>query len=167
MRGHDRKRSTERMGQEIELKVNGRTYPVRVAPWENLLEVLREKLDFMGVKTGCESGECGVCTVLVDGKAVNSCLMLARQAEGREITTIEGLAGEEGLHPLQEAFVSHFAVQCGFCTPGMILAAKALLDKNPSPAEEEIKVALSGNICRCGGYDKIIEAVLAVGREGG
>jgi carbon-monoxide dehydrogenase small subunit len=155
------------MGQEIELKVNGRTYPVHVAPWENLLEVLREKLDFMGVKTGCESGECGVCTVLVDGKAVNSCLMLARQAEGREITTIEGLAGEEGLHPLQEAFVDHFAVQCGFCTPGMILAAKALLDKKPSPAEEEIKVALSGNICRCGGYDKIIEAVLAAGREEG
>jgi carbon-monoxide dehydrogenase small subunit len=155
------------MGQEIELKVNGRTYPVHVAPWENLLEVLREKLDFMGVKTGCESGECGVCTVLVDGKAVNSCLMLARQAERREITTIEGLAGEEGLHPLQEAFVDHFAVQCGFCTPGMILAAKALLDKKPSPAEEEIKVALSGNICRCGGYDKIIEAVLAVGREEG
>ncbi len=153
------------MGQEIELKVNGRTYPVQVAPWENLLEVLREKLDFMGVKTGCESGECGVCTVLVDGKAVNSCLMLARQAEGREITTIEGLAGEEGLHPLQEAFVDHFAVQCGFCTPGMILAAKALLDKKPSPAEEEIKVALSGNICRCGGYDKIVEAVLAVSRE--
>ncbi len=154
------------MGQEIELKVNGRTYPVPVAPWENLLEVLREKLDFMGVKIGCESGECGVCTVLIDGKAVNSCLMLARQAEGREITTIEGLAGEEGLHPLQEAFVDHFAVQCGFCTPGMILAAKALLDKKPSPAEEEIKVALSGNICRCGGYDKIVEAVLAVGREG-
>ncbi len=154
------------MGQEIELKVNGRTYPVQVAPWENLLEVLREKLDFMGVKIGCESGECGVCTVLIDGKAVNSCLMLARQAEGREITTIEGLAGEEGLHPLQEAFVDHFAVQCGFCTPGMILAAKALLDKKPSPAEEEIKVALSGNICRCGGYDKIVEAVLAVGREG-
>ena len=153
------------MKQEIQLKVNGATYEVDVEPWQTLLEVLREKLDFMGVKSGCESGECGVCTVLVDSKATNSCLMLARQAEGKEIVTIEGLAGEDGLHPLQQAFVDHFAVQCGFCTPGMILAAKALLDRNPHPTEEEVKVALSGNICRCGGYTKIVEAVLAASKE--
>ena len=154
------------MKQKIELKVNGAPYEVFVEPWKTLLDVLREEIGIMGVKSGCEEGECGACTVLVDGKAVNSCLMLAPQAQGREIVTIEGLEGEEGLHPLQQAFVEHFAVQCGFCTPGMILSAKALLDKNPHPTEEEVRVALSGNLCRCTGYVKIVEAVLAASKKG-
>ena len=150
------------MRQEIKLKVNGKVYQVYVEPWETLLDVLREEIGLTGVKSGCEEGECGACTVLVDGKAVNSCLMLAPQAQGKEVTTIEGLERKEGLHPLQQAFVDHFAVQCGFCIPGMILSAKALLDKNPHPTEEEVRVALSGNLCRCTGYVKIVEAVLAV-----
>jgi len=154
------------MKQEIKLKVNGAPYEVFVEPWKTLLDVLREEIGLTGVKSGCEEGECGACTVLVDGKAVNSCLMLAPQAQGKEIITIEGLEGEEGLHPLQQAFVEHFAVQCGFCTPGMILSAKALLDKNPHPTEEEVRVALSGNLCRCTGYVKIVEAVLAASKKG-
>lgn len=154
------------MKQEISLKVNGEIYKVYVEPWQTLLQVLRDELDFTGVKLGCERGECGVCTVLVDGKAMNSCLMLAHQAKGKEITTIEGLAVDGDLHPLQQAFIDHFAVQCGFCTPGMILSAKALLDKNHLPTEEEVRVALSGNICRCGGYAKIVDAVLAASRKG-
>jgi len=155
------------MKQEIKLKVNGAIYQVYVEPWETLLDVLREEIGLTGVKSGCEEGDCGACTVLVNGKAVNSCLMLAPQAQGKEIITIEGLDGEEGLHPLQQAFVDHFAVQCGFCTPGMILSAKALLDKNPHPTEEEVRVALSGNLCRCTGYIKIVEAVLAASGKGG
>ncbi len=148
------------------LKVNGKEYDVEVEEWKSLLEVLREELGFTGVKTGCEEGECGACTVLVDGKAVNSCLMLVRQAEGKEITTIEGLSGEDGsLHPLQAAFVEHFAVQCGFCTPGVLLSAKALLDENPHPTEEEVREALGGNLCRCTGYVKIVEAVLAASEK--
>ena len=154
------------MKQEITLKVNGASHKVNVAPRQTLLEVLRDELDLTGVKLGCEEGDCGVCTVLVDGKAVNSCLMLAIQAQGKEITTIEGLATKDGLHPLQQAFIDHFAVQCGFCTPGMILTAKALLDENPQPTEEEVRVALSGNLCRCGGYVKIVEAVLAASKAG-
>ena len=154
------------MKQKIELKVNGAPYEVFVEPWKTLLDVLREEIGLTGVKSGCEEGECGACTVLVDGKAVNSCLMLAPQAQGKEIITIEGLEGEEGLHPLQQAFVEHFAVQCGFCTPGMILSAKALLDKNPHPTEEEVRVTLSGNLCRCTGYVKIVEAVLAASKKG-
>jgi len=156
----------QNMKQEIKLKVNGAPYEVFVEPWKTLLDVLREEIGLTGVKSGCEEGECGACTVLVDGKAVNSCLMLAPQAQGKEIITIEGLEGEEGLHPLQQAFVEHFAVQCGFCTPGMILSAKALLDKNPHPTEEEVRVALSGNLCRCTGYVKIVEAVLAASKKG-
>ena len=154
------------MKQEIKLKVNGAIYPVYVDPWKSLLDVLRDDIGLTGVKLGCGAGDCGACTVLVDGNAVNSCLMLAAQAQGKEITTIEGLEGEEGLHPLQQAFVDYFAVQCGFCTPGMILSAKALLDKNPHPTEEEIRVSLSGNLCRCTGYVKIVEAVLSVSRKG-
>jgi len=153
------------MKQEIKLKINGEAYEVYVEPWKSLLEILREDLDFTGVKSGCEEGECGACTVLVDGKAVNSCLMLGPQAQGKEILTIEGLKVEGGLHPLQQAFVDHFAVQCGFCTPGMILSAKALLDKIPHPTEEEVRVALSGNLCRCTGYIKIVEAVLAASNK--
>ncbi len=154
------------MKRELKLKVNGAIYEVYVEPWKTLLDVLREEIGLTGVKTGCEEGECGACTVLLDGKAVNSCLMLARQAQGKEIVTIEGLEGEQGLHPLQQAFIDHFAVQCGFCTPGMLLSAKALLDRNPHPAEEEVRIALSGNLCRCTGYVKIVEAVLAASSKG-
>lgn len=153
------------MKQIIGLRVNGRLHEVFVEPWKSLAEVLREELGLTGVKIACNSGNCGSCTVLLDGKAVKSCLMLASQAEEKEIITIEGLASEEGLHPLQEAFIEHFAVQCGYCTPGMILAAKALLDENPNPTEEDVKKALSGNLCRCTGYVKIIEAVLSAAKK--
>lgn len=150
------------MKQAIELKVNGAIETAYVEPWWNLARVLREELGLIGTKIGCEEGDCGTCTVLVDGKAVKSCLMLAMKARGKEITTIEGLKGSDGqLHPLQQAFIDHFAVQCGYCTPGMLLAAKALLDQNPRPTEEEVKKWLSGNLCRCTGYVKIVEAVLA------
>ena len=153
------------MKRPIKFTVNGEWYEIYTEPWKTLLDVLREELGITGVKSGCREGECGACTVLIDGKAVNSCLMLALQADGKEITTIEGLSKGETLHPLQQSFIDHFAVQCGFCTPGMILSAKALLDRNPSPSEEEIRVALSGNLCRCTGYVKIIEAVLAASRN--
>jgi len=152
------------MKSEIRLKVNGVIYEVYVEPWKSLLEVLREEIGLTGAKAGCEEGKCGACTVLINGKAVNSCLILAPQAQGMEITTIEGLETADGLHPLQQAFVDHFAAQCGFCTPGMILSAKALLDKNPNPTEEEVRIALSGNLCRCTGYVKIVEAVLSVAK---
>ena len=149
------------MRQNLELKVNGQFYEVFVEPWKSLVEVLREELGLTGVKVACDTGDCGSCTVLIDGKAVKSCLMLAPQARGKEITTIEGLATEEGLHPLQEAFIKHFAVQCGYCTPGMILKAKALLDESPDVTEDEIRTGLSGNLCRCTGYVKIVEAIMA------
>lgn len=149
------------MKQEISLIVNGKSYQVSVEPSETLLDVLRDKLGLTGTKKGCDTGNCGACTVLIDGKSVPSCLVLAVSARGREITTIEGLAEGENLHPLQKAFIDHFAVQCGFCTPGMILSAKALLDENPNPTEEEVRLALAGNLCRCAGYYKIVEAVLA------
>ena len=150
------------MRQILKLKVNGQNRELYVEPSETLLEVLREELWLTGTKEGCGEGNCGVCTVLVDGKAVRSCLMLARQAQGKEIITIEGLKGDGGgLHPLQQAFIDHFAVQCGYCTPGMLLTAKALLDENPEATEEEIRETLCGNLCRCTGYVKITEAVLA------
>jgi carbon-monoxide dehydrogenase small subunit len=124
---------------------------------------LRDELNLNGAKLGCETGDCGSCTVLVDGKPVKSCLYLAIKAADRDVLTIEGLKGEDGkLHPLQEAFIEHFAIQCGYCTPGMILMAKALLDENPDPTEEEVREALTGNLCRCTGYVKIVEAILAV-----
>lgn len=147
--------------QLLELKVNGQIYRVLVQPWRTLAEVLRDELGLIGVKIGCDAGNCGACTVLIDGKAIKSCLMLAPQAQDKEILTIEGLATEEGKHPLQEAFIEHFAVQCGYCTGGMILKAKALLDENPDPTEDEVREALSGNLCRCTGYIKIVEAILA------
>jgi carbon-monoxide dehydrogenase small subunit len=150
------------MKDRLNLTVNGENYEVFVEPSSTLVEVLREELNLTGTKTGCDSGRCGACTVLIDGKAVKSCNVLAIQARGRELTTIEGLASRNGeLHPLQQAFIEHFAFQCGFCTPGMIIASKALLDENPSPTEEEIKAGLEGNLCRCTGYVKIVEAVLA------
>jgi carbon-monoxide dehydrogenase small subunit len=127
-----------------------------------LLEAIREKIGFTGTKEGCSVGECGTCTVLIDNKPIYSCLMLAVEAEGKEILTIEGLADSEGLHPIQKSFIEHGAVQCGFCTPGMIFSAKALLDENPNPTEEEIRKAISGNLCRCTGYAKIVEAIASL-----
>ena len=151
------------MKQAITLKVNGIVEDVEIEPWWTLSRVLREELGLIGTKEACGNGLCGSCTVLVDGKAVKSCIYLAMKARGREIVTIEGLKGKDGeLHPLQKAFVEHFAVQCGYCTSGMIMSAKAILDENPKPSEEELRIALSGNVCRCTGYVKIIEAILSV-----
>jgi aerobic-type carbon monoxide dehydrogenase small subunit (CoxS/CutS family) len=149
------------MKQALELKVNAQLYEVFVEPWQSLAEVLREELGFIGVKVSCNSGDCGSCIVIVDGKAVKSCLVLAPQAKGKEIITIEGITQDSRLHPLQEAFIEHFAFQCGYCTPGMILMAKTLLDENPDATEDEIRTGLSGNLCRCTGYVKIIEAIMA------
>jgi len=152
--------------KKIKLNVNGRGVAVMVKPTETLVDVLRDKLDLTGTKKACGLGDCGACTVLLDGKAVNSCLILAMDAQGHEITTIEGLEKKDGtLHPLQEAFLENGAVQCGFCTPGMVLSAKALLDENPSPTEEEIRRALAGNLCRCTGYAKIVQAVLETSKK--
>jgi aerobic-type carbon monoxide dehydrogenase small subunit (CoxS/CutS family) len=152
------------MKQQLQLTVNGEAYNIFIEPWKTLLQALRDEVNLTGTKEGCQTGSCGTCTVLIDGKAVKSCLILVGQAKGRQITTIEGLA-KDGLHPLQQAFIDHFAVQCGFCTPGMILAAKALLDENPAPSEEGVRKGLVGNLCRCTGYTKIVEAVLAAGAE--
>lgn len=152
------------MKREITLTVNGEKYDVFVTPNRTLADVLRDDLDLTGTKIGCGTGDCGACTVLMDGKAVNSCLVLAIDARDKEIITIEGLAKGEELHPLQRAFIDYGAVQCGFCTPGMILSAKALLDKKPKPTEMEVRTAIAGNLCRCTGYIKIIEAIMAVGK---
>lgn len=149
------------MKQLLQLKVNGEDYEVYAEPWKTLVEVLREELGLTGAKEGCNTGNCGVCTILVDGKAVKSCMVLARQAIGKDILTIEGLARDGRLHPLQQAFIVHFALQCGFCTSGMILASKALLDANSNPSEEDVRRAIVGNLCRCTGYKKIVEAVMA------
>ena len=148
--------------QEIQLEINGNTYSISVLPQRTLLEVLREDLGLIGTKEGCSEGECGVCTVLLDGFPVRSCLLLVVDVRGRKITTIEGLSKNGRLHPIQTAFIEQGAIQCGFCTPGMILSAKALLDEKPSPTEEEIRTGLSGNLCRCTGYVKIFKAVQAV-----
>jgi len=150
------------MKQLIKLKINGYPYETVADDRRTLVEILRENVGLTGTKKGCEEGECGVCTVLMDGEAVASCLVLAVEAQGKEITTIEGLAQGDKLHPIQEAFVKYGALQCGFCTSGMILSAKALLDKNPKPSKDEIKMAIAGNLCRCTGYIKIIEAIQAV-----
>jgi len=147
---------------ELTFILNQREVTVSVAPNRRLLDVLREELHLTGTKEGCGIGECGACTVLLNGRPVNSCLILAGQAQGSEITTIEGVETEDGdLHPLQEAFLEEGAVQCGFCTPGMILSALSLLRKNPGPSEDEIKEAISGNLCRCTGYKQIVEAIKA------
>ena len=145
--------------KEIKFVLNGESYELSIPPWRTLLEVIREDLKLTGTKEGCGEGECGACTVIMGGKTVNSCLVPAVEADGQEITTIEGLSDGDKLHPIQEAFVEHGGMQCGFCTPGMIMSAKELLDKNPSPSEEEIKRGISGNICRCTGYTKIIESI--------
>ena len=149
------------MKQEIELKVNGEIFRVRVETHRTLLEVLRETLGLTGTKEMCNKGDCGACTVIIDGKPMLSCLILAIEAEGKEILTIEGLAKAYELHPIQKAFVDYGAVQCGYCSPGFIMSAKALLGRNPHPTEEEIKEGISNNICRCTGYVKIVEAIQA------
>ena len=143
----------------IHMTVNDKEYEVAVQPNQTLVDVLRYELRLTGTKKGCGTGDCGSCTVIMDGKPVNSCLVLAVQANGRRITTIEGLESEEGLHPVQKAFTEKGAIQCGFCSSGMILSSKSLLDRNPKPTEEEIRRALSGNLCRCTGYQKIVDAV--------
>ena len=153
------------MKKLIELKINGEIYEVAVDVHRTLLEVLRENLGLTGTKEACDLGECGSCTVIMDGKPVLSCLTLAIEAQGKDILTVEGLEQEGKLHPLQQSFVDHGAIQCGFCTPGMIMSAKELLDKNSSPTEEEIKKAISGNLCRCTGYVKIIEAIKAAAEK--
>jgi carbon-monoxide dehydrogenase small subunit len=146
----------------LRMKVNGKTVEARVDPTWTLLRVLREELGLTGTKEGCGQGDCGACTVIMNGKAVQACLVLALQAEGKEIETIEGLGTPEKLHPLQASFLNNGAVQCGFCTPGMLMSAVALLRKNPRPTEEEIKKGISGNLCRCTGYVKIIKSIAAV-----
>ncbi len=145
----------------LKLRVNGEDYEVYAEPWHTLQEVLRNDLSLTGLKKGCDTGYCGACTVLLNGKAVKSCVVLARQAQGYEITTVEGLAKNGQLDPLQQAFIDKFAIQCGFCTPGMLLSTKALFMENPHPTEDDIKEAIKGNLCRCTGYKKIIEAIQA------
>jgi len=153
----------------IQLTVNDEEYDLIVAPNRTLLEVLRNDLSLTGTKEGCGEGACGMCTVLLDGQPVRSCLTLAVEAQGKAITTIEGLVEDGRLHPIQQSFVEHGAIQCGFCSPGMILVTKALLDENPHPTEQEAREAISGNVCRCTGYAKIVEAMLAAAEmiEGG
>jgi len=153
----------------IKLMINGREHALEVGTNETLVEVLRERLRLTGTKIGCNRGECGACTVLIDGEAVLSCLTLAIECEGKEILTIEGLedpkTGE--LDPIQEAFVENFGIQCGFCTPGMVMSAKALLDRNPNPSEAEVKEGIQGNLCRCTGYTQIVESILAASEKMG
>ena len=151
---------------ELTFQVNGETVSPRVDPQATLLEVLRNGLELTGTKYGCGEGECGACAVLLDGKLVNSCLVLAVECAGAEVLTIEGLKTNGRLHPIQQAFIEHGAVQCGFCTPGMIMATYALLQEDPSPDEDQIKRSLEGNLCRCTGYRKIIDAVLSLARGG-
>jgi carbon-monoxide dehydrogenase small subunit len=150
---------------DLDITVNGVSYQMEVEPRKTLLEFLREDLNLTGAKEGCGLGECGTCTVLLDGKPIKSCITLALQANRREVMTIEGMEKSEGtLHPIQQAFIDHGAIQCGFCTPGMVLSAKALLDENRTPTEFEVRQAIAGNLCRCTGYQKIVEAILSVSK---
>lgn len=151
--------------ESIELKINGEVKTVQVEKNWTLMYVLREVLDLTGAKCGCSTGDCGACKVIVDGKAVNSCLILAPKAVGKEIETIEGLSNGPELHPIQQAFIDAGAVQCGYCTPGMVMSAKALLDTNLEPSEEEIRAAISNNLCRCTGYVKIVDAIRLAGER--
>ncbi|MFH0787638.1 MAG: (2Fe-2S)-binding protein [Pseudomonadota bacterium] len=153
------------MKKTITLNVNDREYDLVTPVNRTLTQVLRENLKLTGTKQGCSVGDCGSCTVLLDEEPVNSCLVLAVEAEGHRIQTIEGLSDNQNLHPIQQAFVDQGGIQCGFCSPGMILSAKVLLDKNPSPSESEIREAISGNLCRCTGYQKIVEAIESVTKE--
>ena len=147
------------MKKKIQLSINRKTYVLEVEPHWTLLDMLRNELGLLGTKRGCEKGDCGACTVLMNGRPINSCIYLAVRANGKEILTVEGLETDEGLHPLQKAFLEKGAVQCGFCTPGMLLTAVNLLDKNPSPTEEDVRRAISGNLCRCTGYQHIVDAI--------
>ena len=150
------------MDMTIKLKLNGKSVQVEVPPHWTLLRLLRERFGLTGTKEGCGIGECGACTVLLDGMPVNSCLVLAPKVEGREVQTIEGLGSRDNLHPLQKSFIDHGAVQCGFCTPGILMSSKAFIERNPHPTREEIKEAISGHLCRCTGYNQIIEAIEAL-----
>ncbi|RJR19597.1 MAG: (2Fe-2S)-binding protein [Desulfobacteraceae bacterium] len=154
------------MKRLIKTNINGKVMELAVNPGQTLADLLRYELGLTGTKKGCEMGECGSCTVLMDGRPVNSCLVLAVRVDGRSITTIEGVEADSGLHPIQKAFVEHGAIQCGFCSPGMILSAKSLLEGNPSPDQVEIRTAISGNLCRCTGYQKIVEAIASVAHKG-
>ena len=151
----------------LEFTVNGTARALDIDPETRLIDVLRDRLDLTGTKEGCGEGECGACTVLMDGIAVNACMVLGLQARGKAVVTIEGLAVEGRLDPLQQAFIDGGAIQCGYCSPGMLMSAKALLLRNPHPSEPDIRLAIAGNLCRCTGYTKIVEAVLAVARAGG
>ena len=153
------------MTKEIVLHINGQDYPVKVEPDELLVDVLRGRLWLTGTKKGCGTGDCGACTVIMDGRPVTSCLVLAVAAEGKSIETIEGMASGEELHPLQQSFIDYGAVQCGYCTPGLLMMAKHLLEHNPTPSEDEIRAGIAGNLCRCTGYTKIVEAIQAAAPE--
>jgi carbon-monoxide dehydrogenase small subunit len=150
------------MKQILSFTLNGSEVDVIVTPTETLLDVLREKLGMTGPKRGCDDGDCGTCTVLIDGDPVRSCLTIALTVQGKSVLTVEGLSINGDLHPLQQAFYEHGAFQCGFCTPGMLMSAKALLDSNPNPSRDEIRVYMSGNLCRCGSYEELVEAIQAV-----
>ena len=149
----------------VQTKLNSEDTEFLCEPRQSLLEVLRETLGFTGTKEGCSDGNCGACSVQIDGVLANSCLVFALEADGKEITTVEGLASPEGLHPIQQKFLEHAALQCGICTPGFLVAAKALLDHNPDPSEHEVRHWLAGNLCRCTGYDKIVRAVLDTAQD--
>jgi carbon-monoxide dehydrogenase small subunit len=150
----------------VQTQVNGDSVEFLCEPRQSMLEVLRDDLDLTGAKEGCNNGNCGACTIMVEGRPVNSCCMLGVEAEGNKIETIEGVASPEGLHPLQQKFLEHAALQCGICTPGFIMNAKALLESNPNPTEKEVRFWLAGNLCRCTGYDKIVRAVLDAADNG-
>ena len=145
----------------VSATINGEGVEFLCEPHQSLLECLRDILDLTGAKEGCNDGNCGACSVLLDGRLVNSCLVLGVEVEGKEVTTVEGLTGWQGLHPIQQAFIDGDAIQCGYCTPGILIAAKALLDRNPSPSEQQIRTWMAGNLCRCTGYDKIVRAIQA------
>ena len=153
------------MKAPVKFRVNGDSREIYVDAHRTLLEALRDELELTGVKEGCGNGNCGACTVNLDGRAVNACLMLAVEAEGHDILTVEGVAREGALHPIQETFIEETALQCGFCTPGFIMSAKAFLEQHPSPTEEEIRMAVAGNLCRCTGYDKIVRAIAAAAQR--
>jgi carbon-monoxide dehydrogenase small subunit len=150
------------MKKILSFTLNGSPVDAIVTPTDTLLDVLREKLGVMGPKRGCDDGDCGTCTVIIDGEPVRSCLTIALTVEGKDVLTVEGLSTDGDLHPLQQAFYEHGAFQCGFCTPGMLMSAKALLDSNPNPSRDEIRIYMSGNLCRCGSYEEIVEAIQAV-----
>jgi len=153
------------MKHKIQLTINDELYEVSVEPYKTLIDIIRDDIGLIGTKKGCGTGDCGSCTIILDGKPVNSCLILGVEVDGSNILTIEGLRKGEELHPIQKAFIEHGAIQCGYCTPGMIISAKALLDNFPNPTEGQVKMALSGNLCRCTGYKKIIEAIMNVGSQ--